>query len=278
MSDRRPGTDLPAPLLRARRHRTIRTGILALAGLALVAGAFTTILLSQQLGIRAWQEGDPTAAGRHFTLNQQLNLVERWLAPFNQGVTRHGRGEWLEAAALYEEASATAPESARCRVLLNWSWALESAGDQADRAGQPEAAHRNWATAKEVLSRADGCDDGSSGLEPEDADRPSTSPTPTQAPPPSATPSSQPTDPGDDPAHDPDQPQPGSEQDQVNQTRQRIEQKVGVPGDTDSDQPDDPEPDQSQRLDERNQQAADQRQRKQDEQRPTDDDPPVRSW
>lgn len=276
-------TDLPAPLRRAQRRRALRAGVLGIGGLAVVAGLIATILGAQLLGSQAWRAGDPAAAGRNFAVNQRLNLVEWWIAPFNQGVARHGRGEWLDAAALYEEALALAPDAAHCRVVLNWSWALEAAGDRAAGDGHPEAAREHWAAAREVLSRADGCDDGSSGLRPDDAELPSASPSPTQSPP-STTPSVQPTAPGDDDAEAPadsdtSQPQPGSEQDQVNQTRQRIDQKTGTPTDPDSnsDGSDQPEADQSERLDERNQQAAEQRQRAQDERRPAED-APVRSW
>ena len=86
LSKGRPtGTDLPAPLLRARRRRTLRSGIAAITTLTVVAAVFTTLLTVQLLGTQAWQSGDPAAAGRHYAVNQQLNLMQRWIAPTTRG-------------------------------------------------------------------------------------------------------------------------------------------------------------------------------------------------
>lgn len=278
---RPPTTDLPEPLLRAHRRRAIRAAALGIAGLAAVAGLFATILVAQLLGVRSWQQGDPAAAGGYFAVNRQLNLVEPWIAPFNAGVAAHGRGRWLEAAGFYEEAWPLAPQQARCRVVLNWSWALESAGDESERTGHRDLAQQHWAAAREALSRAGDCDDGrdggSSNQETKAPEQPS--PTSIPSPPPSLTPTASPTEPGEGDQPPPQsEPQPGSEQDQVDRTRQRIDQKVGIPSGDSADEPGQDEERQSDQLDERNQQAAEERQRKLDEQRRTSAEPPVRSW
>lgn len=291
------GTDLPRPLLRARRRRLLAGGTLVVVLLMAVAVKLTTMLVAQSLGSRAWDSGDPASAERYFGINQRLNLVQTWIAPYNLGVAKHGRGDWLDAAALYEEAWQQAPEDAQCRIALNWGSALESAGDAAKRANDRDLAQRYWKRSKGVLDRADGCDQrgdrGASGTEPQESDQPSPTSTPTAAPSATPSPSAQPTrsGAGDQQTEDPGktgseegsdgegEPKPGSEQDQLNKAKQRVDQKLGVPADAQGAEDNGTsEQERAERLGERNQKAVEQRQRMQDDERKGSADSPKKSW
>ena len=76
----------------------LRGGAIAIGLLTAVARLFGTILVAQLLGSRSWRAEDPISAGQHFAVNHRLNVVERWIAPFNLGVAAHGQGRWLARA------------------------------------------------------------------------------------------------------------------------------------------------------------------------------------
>ncbi|MCR1785895.1 hypothetical protein KVF89_25395 [Nocardioides carbamazepini] len=147
------------PLARGRRRRIVTTAVLAVFLLGAVAAKITSMQIAQTLGERAWRSGDPAAAERLFSLTGRLNVVQRWISPFNRGVAAHERREWADAADWFEQAMALAPESARCRVALSWAWSLEAAGDELASSGDPAAAGR-WSAAKSVLGQVDECEGG----------------------------------------------------------------------------------------------------------------------
>ena len=75
----------------------------------------------------------------------RLAVVETWVPLFDRGVAQHHLARWDAATSDYREASALAPESARCMIHLNWSAALESGGDElasAENLGEPWPATR----------------------------------------------------------------------------------------------------------------------------------------
>jgi hypothetical protein len=290
------GADLPRPLLRARRRRLLAGGTLVVVLLTAVAVKLAMMLVAQDLGSRAWDGGDPVSAGRYFGMNQHLNLVQTWIAPYNLAVAKHGHGEWQDADAFYEDAWQRAPEDAQCRIALNWGSALESAGDAAKRANDRDLAQRYWKRSKGVLDRADGCDQvgdrGASGTEPHESDQPSPTSTPTAAPSATPSPSARPTrsGAGDQQTEDPGKtgseagsgregaPKPGSEQDKLDKAKQRVDQKLGVPAGQRPEEDGTSEQERAERLGERNQKAVQQRQRMQDDKRKGGDDSPKKSW
>jgi len=264
-------------LERGRRRSVIITTLVTVLVLGLVATKVSSMLVAQRLGERAWRDGDYAAAGRYFAFTSHLNAVERWIAPFNRGVVDYSRRAWDDAADWFEEAMELAPDSAHCRIALNWSWTLEAAGDELAEAGDDDEAALRWLEADSVLGDAVDCDkDDESSKQPSDpspqGDEPDDEPSP---------------DDGDDPDSEggEDGDQAGSatsEQDQVDQTQQRLDNKRGGQR---GPKPRDEEPtteNQAERLDERSKDAARSRQQAEDNSDSDDSekspDGPRRTW
>lgn len=309
-------TDLPEPLLKSRRRRMLATSSVVMVLLIALTAKLATMLVAQALGSRAWEAGDAVGADRYFAVNQRFNLFERWIAPYDLGVAAQSRKEWQDASALYQQALKLAPDSARCRIVLNWTWALEAGGDEAKAAGDLDTAARFWRQAQTTLQQAGECDDGSSNNSgqsaaqgtstPSASSSPSAAPTPTgsatplASPTSSSGPSSQPgqSDTGDPSSSNPDDDQSGqadgegqqpnssqgqatgSQEQQRQETRKRVEQKLGQQATSDSRGDDAPQGEEQrmQRLDRRNQEAVKQRQRLTDDQRQSTDNSPAKSW
>ncbi|WP_235736270.1 hypothetical protein [Nocardioides alcanivorans] len=165
--------------------------------------------------------------------------------------------EWRAAATWFEQASGVAPESAHCRIALNWTWTLEAAGDDFADAGDEQTATLRWAEARRVLTEADGCDEGAASEQP-----------------PSPEPESpEPNDEGED--SDPAD----SERGRVDQTRERLEKKLEV-GEQEPQQgpEEEAQEEQADRLTDRNREAARERRRNQDQREGRPDDGPDRTW
>lgn len=263
------------PLARGRRRTILIAAATAVLVLCVVAGKLSTMLVAQSLGERAWRDGDAVAAERYFEIAGRVNVVQRWIASFNRGVAAHGQREWDEAARWFEAAMEVAPDSARCRVALNWSWSLEAAGDELAARDEDDEAALRWTAADGVLGKAVGCDQSGAGGQP-------TEPDPPEEPSDEPSQDAEPSDPGEEPPVEDGDPGggPGSEQGQVDETQQRLNQKRGGGGG-------DPAPaaerpageDQAERLAERNQEAARDRQSSADDDgEPTSPDGPRRTW
>lgn len=241
---------LPDPYERGRRRRVVATAAVTVLLLAVVALKVTSMQIAQKVGADAWRSGDGTAAERWFALTDRLNLVERWVAPYNRGVAAHTRKEWSEAAARFEQALSVAPASVECRIALNWTWTLEAAGDELAEQGDAQGTHARWAEAAGVLAEAGGCDEDASSESP-------------------SSPSSQPAD--DSSEGDPEEggetgERGDSEQGQVDQTKERLDQKRQVGEQDPKDGPEDQgSDDRADQLAERNRQGAREKQRSEDD-------------
>jgi tetratricopeptide (TPR) repeat protein len=230
---------LEDPHVRSRRRSIVVTAVLTVLVLGAVAAKVTSMLLAQDLGERAWQSGDLARADRYFAITDHGNVAERWVAPYNRGVVAYGEREWNNAAAWFESALDVAPDSARCRITLNWSWTIEAAGDELKAAGDADGAARRWAEAENVLDQAVGCAQDTSSEQPTEA-RPR---------------------PGEDKHVDPT-----SEQQQVEKTQQRIDLKLSGDQSPPAAPPGEkPSQDQATRLADRNADAARARQGAQDQ-------------
>jgi tetratricopeptide (TPR) repeat protein len=149
------------PSAAARRRTVVATAVVVVLLLGAVTVKLTTMQVAQLLGERAWDAGDPVAADRRFEVAGRLNVAERWIAPYNRGVAAYGQGAWGDAGDRFEEALDLAPESARCRVALNWTWSLEAAGDELAAGGFDQDATTAWNAAAGVLEDVEECTDGS---------------------------------------------------------------------------------------------------------------------
>lgn len=223
-----------------RRRRAVLAAVIGSLLLATVVAKAATALVGQNLGERAWRHGDHVAAERWFALASHVNLVERWISPYNLGVVAWSRGEWQDAADLFGDAAEVAPAHAMCRVLLNQSLSLESLGDAQTQQNDEPGAARTYRLAQSVLSRAEGCSASSAQAEtPEESPAsPSSEPSHQPSTEPSGQPSQQPSgapsqDPGEgaeqgdgeSPEEADGQAEP-SEQQQVDAASKRLEDKV----------------------------------------------------
>jgi tetratricopeptide (TPR) repeat protein len=234
---------LTDPTTQDHRRRVIATAVVAVLLLGAVALKITVMQVGQRLGERDWRSGDPRAAQGWFGWTARINLVERWIAPYNQGVAAHAQRRWDEAAERFERSYDLAPDTAHCRVALNWAWTLEAAGDELDAAGDPQTAALRWSAAKTVLDRAGECDEN-------------------------------------DAAQQPSEPEPPTPQQQPNQTQQRLDQKLETDERPPPEKPQPPDPDQqAEQLAERNRDGARDKQRSEDQREgEPPDDGPVRAW
>lgn len=260
------------PLARSRRRWIVMTAVISISLLLVLSLKIVTMQVGQILGDRAWRSGDSVAAERYFELSGQANFFQRWIAPFNRGVAAHGQREWDDAVMWFVEALELAPDSARCRIVLNWVWTLEAAADEYAAAGNKQEAEVRWRGAQRVLNQATNCDDGSSGnqpTEPEPEPEPD-EPSPTPEPEDSEQASSE-SDEGEAEAD--------SEQGQLNETQERLEGKITGQRELqdDGDRPD--SEDKSERLTERNREGAKIRQNTQDQRQTEEQDSgPRRTW
>ena len=85
----------------------------------------------------------------------RLAVVETWVPLFDRGVAQHHLARWDAATSDYREASALAPESARCMIHLNWSAALESGGDELASAEDLGGALARYQEAQIILGLVD---------------------------------------------------------------------------------------------------------------------------
>lgn len=257
------------PMLRRRRRALITTAVTIIVLLTLLLAKISLTLAAQAAGSRAWDRDDPVAAGRLFALNDPLNLVERWIAPYNDGVAAYGQRNWKSAAGYFAQARESAPDDMQCRVALNQAWSLEAAGDEFRAQQDPEQASVRFTEAQQVLAEVSGCDAGATGgagsSEGSAGDQSSADESQGE---------------GGEDQQQPDQGEPPERSaDPVKATLDRLDQKL-IGGQAQQ-APDDASPDsQQEELRKRQQEAARQHQSGDDDQGPTEQKPdePGRTW
>lgn len=130
---------------------------LFLAGLVptllVVAFALKVALMFQgnATGRDAFWRGDYDGATSAFAGTRSLNLLERWVAPFDEGTAHHAQGAWSQARDAYEDALTSVPRQEECTVRINLALVHEAVGDalaQSDRERAVEA----WQRGIDVLA------------------------------------------------------------------------------------------------------------------------------
>ncbi len=101
-------------------------------------------------GRDALRAGDADAARTAYAANATLNVLETWVAPYNEGVAGYAQGDPEDAARLFADALRLAPTDQQCRVRTNLALALEAVGDAAVRDEVGEALRR-WRGARASL-------------------------------------------------------------------------------------------------------------------------------
>ncbi|UMG93450.1 hypothetical protein [Nocardioides sp. TF02-7] len=155
--------------------RTLRRVLLLLGVLpALLAVAFAVkvgvMLDHDRDGRGLFGDGDHAAAAAEFGANDRLNLLEPWVARFDEGAALHADGRPEEAIGRYEAALADVPVEEECTVRINLALAHETLGDAAaaDEQGAATAAE-HWQAGIDVLAEG-GCPEESGRGEEQTAD------------------------------------------------------------------------------------------------------------
>ncbi len=101
-----------------------------LVALLLVAYA-TSLYVRSSSGSEALAAGDSSRARQWFAANNTaLNLVERWVAPFDEGVAAAAQEDHAAAMSLFDDALQVVPPTEECRVRTNLGLATEARADQ----------------------------------------------------------------------------------------------------------------------------------------------------
>lgn len=154
------------PFEQRRRRQVVAGASITAVVLAAVLSKAVLTVGAQAAGERAWRDSDHVAAARWFGLNTNLNLVQRWIAPYNIGVAAHSRGRWSEAVDAFTAATEVAPDSVICRIALNHALSLERWGDALKDADDLSGARTRYREAEQVLAEAENCSaEGSDGTD-----------------------------------------------------------------------------------------------------------------
>lgn len=148
----------PRPAL---RRTLLLAGILP-ALLVLAFGVKVGLMVQHDRdGRDAFERGDHDGSQREFAANRSLNLLEPWVAPFDEGTAHHVEGQYDAAVLDYESALDDVPEREECTVRINLALAHESIGDALAEQRDPEGAVESWEAGIDAL--ADGGCPQSSG-------------------------------------------------------------------------------------------------------------------
>ena len=114
------------------------------AATVLLASCLGLALLAQlgltALGTAAWKRGDPLAAEQAFSRGLAVNLVDRWVLPFDRGVARFSQRSWSGAAEDFELAATAERLAAKTGDGRQETEAVEA--DPASRLQELEALER----------------------------------------------------------------------------------------------------------------------------------------
>lgn len=144
-----PGRPRP-PVTPRREGRARARRILYLVGLLplVVALAFFVKVVVMRhhddAGADAWQRQDGASALEQYDANRSLNLLERWIAPFDSGDAAFELADYPHAKDLFLTALRTVPQKQECTVRINLALTDEAIGDAAARKGATDDARAAW--------------------------------------------------------------------------------------------------------------------------------------
>ncbi|MBS43913.1 MAG: hypothetical protein CMH83_12280 [Nocardioides sp.] len=139
---------------RRTRRRLLLLGLLLLLPALVLSGKVGLMLWHDRQGRDALAEERYADARDHFAANRTLNLVERWVAPYDEGIALYGLDEPSLAVTAFEDALVVVPPDEECRVRVNLAVAHEAVGDAYAAASPADlaAARDEWTTGREVLA------------------------------------------------------------------------------------------------------------------------------
>lgn len=149
----------PPPRPRAGRAHTRRVLYLAgllplLAALAFSAKVFV-MLHHDGAGEDAWARRDGATALEQYAANRSVNLLEPWIAPFDEGDAAFLLGSYSRSRDLFITSLRTVPHKQECTVRINLALAYEAIGDAAARRGALDDATSAWQDGITTLNDGD---------------------------------------------------------------------------------------------------------------------------
>lgn len=95
------------------------------------AGKVAVMERANSEGRLAYAAGDFAASRDAFDRNHPVNVLERWVAPFNSGAAGHRAGDYGGAVDDFTQAVRTVPHARECTVRINLAMSQERIGDLA---------------------------------------------------------------------------------------------------------------------------------------------------
>lgn len=141
----------PNPRARLRRNLVLAGLLPALLALLFALEVALTSLNDSAGRDRFGAEAYDDAADQ-FADNRTVNLIEPWVAPFDEGAARHADGDLADAVESYEAALEDVPAEEACTVRVNLALAREGLGDAALEEGDSELAVEEWQAGVDVLA------------------------------------------------------------------------------------------------------------------------------
>lgn len=146
---------------RTLRNRLLVAGLLPLVLALLFALKVVLMLGNASSGRAALEVGAPERALGAYAANGTLNVLEPWVAPYDEGVARYGVEDYAGAVELFTRALDDVPPAQECTVRINLALSREALGDAAVDDGRADDAAAQFAEGTRVLV------DGGCPLDPE---------------------------------------------------------------------------------------------------------------
>jgi len=161
-----PGAPAGGLTARARlRRRLLLVGLVPLLLVALVGLKVVLMLGHDRDGRAAYGRDDHGPAAEAFAGNSTLNVVETWVAPFDEGTSLLADGEYDDALRRLDAALDHAPAEQRCTVLVNVALAHEALGDAAEENDDAATARERWEAGRDALADGDCPTDAGQGAD-----------------------------------------------------------------------------------------------------------------
>jgi tetratricopeptide (TPR) repeat protein len=140
------------------RRRLLVLGLLPLL-LALALSVKVGVMLGlDDRGRSSFADSEFERAAEAFAANGRLNVFEPWVAPYDEGTADYRLADFATARALFEEALLVVPGERECLVRINLSLTLEALGDAGLADSRRDLAEAFWREGIAVLDEG-GCRD-----------------------------------------------------------------------------------------------------------------------
>ena len=143
----------------AWRRRLLLLGTVPALAAAGFAVEVAVVLHHDAQGRAALEDGEPARAAESYAANRSLNLLEPWVAPYDEATARFRAGDPAGAVRGYADALPLAPAARECRVRTDLALAHGAVAALATTADDPGSARRALARGVAALADCPSTDD-----------------------------------------------------------------------------------------------------------------------